>query len=255
MPIVKLNSGFNIEVEFAVASFFKRLLAWLLDVGFCWLLTRALAMLLNTDSFFVWSNNWDIRGVLVNLPMLFYFLVCEVATNGRSLGKIALNLRVINEDGGQPGLGQYLIRWVLRLIDLPYWIPLACISNVMPWWTFPLVFTGVACIVYTDKSQRVGDIVAGTILIDLKKRASWEDTVFTELSDDYKPKYPQVMQLTDRDVNTLKSIIDTVRRKNDNALASRIAQRIQSKTGIETTDYPIDFLETLLLDYNYYSSN
>lgn len=174
--------------------------------------------------------------------------------NGRSPGKLALNLKVITEDGGQPTIGQYLIRWVFRPLDFPYWIIFASINGVLPWWCFPLGFSGVACVAYTSKSQRIGDIVAGTILIDLKKAASWEDTVFAELSETYKPRFPQVMQLSDRDINTLKSIIDTAKKKNDHALAKRIADRIKSKISIESDDYALDFLETLLLDYNYYSS-
>jgi hypothetical protein len=117
-----------------------------------------------------------------------------------------------------------------------------------------LLFTGVISIILSPKSQRVGDLVAGTILIDMRNNATWQDTVFTEISEHYKPRYPQVMQLTDRDINTLKQIIETVKRKNDQDLARRIAQRILSKVNIKTDQYPIDFLETLLIDYNYYST-
>jgi uncharacterized RDD family membrane protein YckC len=254
MPLIKLDTGYNIEVEFPVASFWKRLLAWTIDVLICWLLTKAMAAALGIDSFFVWTNTWDLRGLLASLPMLFYHLFFELTLNGRSPGKMAMNLKVITEEGGQPRLGQYLIRWVFRWIDFPYWIAITAALGVMPWWTFPLIFAGVASVLFTPKSQRLGDIVAGTILIDTSIRTSWQDTVFAEVSDTYKPKYPQVMQLTDRDINTLKGIIETVRKRNDHQLARRIAERIQSKTNIKTDDYPIEFLETLLLDYNYYST-
>jgi uncharacterized RDD family membrane protein YckC len=254
MVSVKLDTGYNIEVEFEVAPFSKRLLAWTIDVMVCWLLTKAMAAALQTDSFFVWSDSWNIRGVLVGLPVLFYHLVCEVAFNGRSLGKMAVRCRVITEEGGQPTLGQFLIRWVFRIIDFPYWVLAAAVMGVLPWWTAPLVFSGLASVLITPKSQRLGDIVAGTILINTRNNTSWQDTVFAELSADYKPRYPQVMQLTDRDINTLKNIIETVKRKNDYELARRIADRIQSKVNIQTNQYPIDFLESLLLDYNYYST-
>ncbi len=52
MPIVKLDTGFNIEVEFPVALFWKRLLAWTIDVLICWMITKALALMLQVDSFF-----------------------------------------------------------------------------------------------------------------------------------------------------------------------------------------------------------
>ena len=254
MPLVKLDTGYNIEIEFMVAPFAQRLLAWTIDVFICWMLTKALAVLLGTYSFFVWTSSWDLRGLIVSLPVLFYHLVNEVTTNGRSVGKLLMKCRVVTEDGGQPNIGQYLIRWAFRLVDFPYWIFLAAISNVMPWWTVPIVFTGIGCVLLTPKSQRIGDIVAGTILIDTRNNTSWQDTVFAELSETYKPRYPQVMQLSDRDINTLKNIIVTVKRKNDHELANRIAQRIVSKTKIQTDQYAIDFLETLLLDYNYYST-
>lgn len=254
MPLVKLDTGYNIEVEFMVAPFAQRLLAWTIDVFICWMLTKALAALLGTYSFFVWTYTWSISGLIVSLPVLFYHLVCEITMNGRSIGKLLMKCRVVTEEGGQPNIGQYLIRWSFRLVDFPYWIFIAAMSNAMPWWTVPLVFSGIASVMLTQKSQRIGDIVAGTILIDTRNSTSWQDTVFTELSENYKPRYPQVMQLTDRDINTLKNIITTVKRKNDHELANRIAQRIISKTKMETDQYAIDFLETLLLDYNYYST-
>ena len=63
------------------------------------------------------------------------------------------------------------------------------------------------------------------------------------------------MQLTDRDINTLKTIIQSVKRKNDYDLSMRIADRIKSKLKMESDQDSLDFLETLLKDYNYYSTN
>lgn len=254
MVSVKLDTGYNIEVEFEAAPFSRRLMAWTIDVLACWMLTKAMAAALQVESFFIWTDTWNLRGLLVSLPVLLYHLVCEVTLNGRSLGKIAMKCRVITEEGGQPSIGQYLIRWVFRIIDLPYWILFAAVMGVMPWWTVPLVFGGIASVIISPKSQRLGDIVAGTIVISTRNATSWQDTVFTELSADYKPRYPQVMQLSDRDINTLKHIIETVKRKNDYDLARRIAERIQSKVHISTDQYHIDFLEKLLMDYNYYST-
>ena len=254
MVSVKLDTGFNIEVEFEIAPFSRRLLAWLIDLMVCWMLTKAMAALLRIESFFVWTDTWSIKGLIVSLPVLFYHLFCELTLNGRSIGKMAMRCRVITEEGGQPSIAQFLIRWVFRIIDFPYWILFAAVMGVMPWWTTPLVFAGIACVMISPKSQRFGDLVAGTILINTRNGTSWQDTVFTELSDDYKPRYPQVMQLSDRDVNTLKHVIETVKKKNDHELARRIAERIQSKVNIASNQYPLEFLETLLLDYNYYSA-
>lgn len=249
MLLVKLDTGFNIEVEFAISPFHKRLFAWLIDVAACWLY-----MLIVTAVVYI-PHNWSWQSVVIGLPILFYFLVSEITMNGQSLGKLALGIKIITEEGGQPSLGQYLIRWVFRLIDFPYWVFYAALTGYLPFWTLPLVFGGLICIIITPKSQRIGDLLAGTILIDLKNRTSWQDTVFTEVEATYQPRYPQVMQLSDRDINTLKSIIETVRRRNDYNLSMKIADRIKAKLKLESNQDSYEFLQTLLKDYNYYSTN
>ena len=131
----------------------------------------------------------------------------------------------------------------------------AILYGQLPWWTLPITVAGLINIIFTPKSQRIGDLVAGTILIDLKNSTSWQDTVFTEIEPTYQPRYPQVMQLSDRDINTLKSIIESVKRKNDYELSVRIAERIKSKLKMDGDQDSLEFLQTLLKDYNYYSTS
>jgi len=254
MLFVKLDTGFNIEVEFPVCPFHKRLFAWLIDLLACWLYVRLLAVVFDVGSFFIWVNDMSITGILVGLPVLFYHLISEIFLNGQSLGKIAMRIKVITAEGGQPGIGQYLIRWIFRLIDFPLLVVAAVAANELPWWLFPLVFSGLLCVVFTRRSQRIGDLVAGTLLIDLRNRTSWQDTVFKEVEANYLPRYPQVMQLSDRDINTLKSIIESVQRKHDYELSMKIADRIKSKLKMDSDQDSLDFLQTLLKDYNYYAA-
>jgi len=250
---VKLDTGFNIEVDFMIAPFIRRLFAWIIDlvviiayyiVG-AWLLGKVL------------GPGWEIgmwKIILFLQPPLFYHLLCEIFLNGQSIGKKTLHLKVIAADGGQPSISQYLIRWLFRMIDFPWWLFAAIANSSLPWWFAIFLFGGVACMIATPYSQRIGDLVAGTILIDTRTQTSWEDTVFTELTEDYQPRYPQVMQLSDKDVNTLKGIINSVRKKSDYDLSIRIASRIRSKLQIEDDQDSLDFLQTLLKDYNYYST-
>ncbi len=254
MPIVKFDTGFNIEVELPVAPFWKRLIALLIDIIITWLITFGLAKAFYLDTGLGWGRYSSVAGLLISLPSMFYHLVFEIVFNGRSPGKMLMKLKVITEEGGQPAISQYLIRWIFRGIDIPIWLISSIGPIGLPFWTILLLFAGVITVLATPKSQRIGDVVAGTILIDTSVKTSWEDTVFTELSDSYQPKYPGVMKLTDRDINTLKNIIEIVKKNNDHQLARRIAERISSKADIQTDEYPLDFLERLLMDYNYYST-
>jgi uncharacterized RDD family membrane protein YckC len=262
MLLVKLDTGFNIEVEFALSPFHKRFFAWLIDMViqlvYFWLASVLYSALIRYDWY---TQEW--LWVLYLLPYMFYHLVCEITLNGRSVGKLAMGIKVMTAQGGEPSVSQYLIRWLFRIVDFPIFIILTIIvttlenyaTDLQYWLAFPFAFAGLLCVILTPKSQRIGDLVAGTILIDLRNRTSWQDTVFTEVESTYQPRYPQVMQLSDRDINTLKSIIETVRRKNDYNLAMKIADRIKSKLRMDSNQDSLEFLQTLLKDYNYYSTN
>jgi hypothetical protein len=55
-------------------------------------------------------------------------------------------------------------------------------------------------------------------------------------------------------VNTLKTIIAMVRKNSNYDLSIRIAERIKWKLNIQSNQDSLDFLETLLKDYNYYTT-
>ncbi|HTQ28765.1 MAG TPA: RDD family protein [Puia sp.] len=249
---VKLDTGFNIEVDFPISPFHKRLFGWFIDlvvmIAYLWMGSKLLSAI--SDSWA--SREW--RVILFGLPPLFYHLFFEIAWNGQSIGKKAMGIRVISADGGQPSISQFLIRWVFRLVDFPLWVASAIIGGVLPWWSTMLLFAGIGSVIASPKSQRIGDLLAGTIVIDTRTTTSWEDTVFTEIETGYQPRYPNVMQLSDKDINTLKSIINTVKKKNDFDLSMRVAERIRYKLHIENNQDSLDFLETLLKDYNYYAT-
>jgi uncharacterized RDD family membrane protein YckC len=250
---VKLDTGFNIEVDFMIAPFIKRFFAWLIDyvIQIAWVVIMNKMVRIGRDVF--WElPYWEI--FLIALPPLLYFPLSEIFLNGQTVGKKAMQIKVIAADGGNPSISQFVIRWLFRVIDFPVWILFAIATGQLPWWTAIFLFGGIGCLIGTPYTQRIGDIVAGTILIDTRNRTSWEDTVFTELTDDYQPLYPQVMQLSDKDINTLKGIISAVRKKNDYDLSIRIAARIRSKLQIEDNQDSLEFLQTLLKDYNYYST-
>ncbi len=253
MPLVKLDTGFNIEIEFPIAPFHRRFFALLLDlvVQFAYLL---LVGKLLSALFPGWDTEYW-RVIVFMLPFMFYHLICEVSMNGQSIGKKALGIKAMTAMGGEPSFSQYLIRWMFRIIDFPILLIISASLGYINAVSLLFIFAGLLCVILTPRSQRIGDLVAGTILIDLKNRTSWEDTVFTAIESTYKPRYPQVMQLSDRDINTLKSIIESVKRKNDFELSMRIADRIRSKLKMDSEQDSLEFLETLLKDYNYYTAS
>lgn len=247
MAIAKLDTGFNIQVEFPIAPFHKRAFAWMIDrilvVIYIYIIARIFSSAFSSN----WSSKHTLLWVMLWLPVIFYSLIMEIMMNGQSLGKRAMNLKVITLEGGQPTLSQYLIRWMFRTIDLLWWA-----TYIHPALVF-LVLGGIICIIATPYSQRVGDVIAGTIIIDTRPNTSWQDTIFMQVESDYKPQFPEVMKLSDRDINTIKQIFTSVKKRNDHVYAASIAARVQHVLNIRTDLNAIDFLEILLKDYNFYT--
>lgn len=163
---------------------------------------------------------------------------------GQTPGKKILSLQVVSMTGNQPSISQHLIRWIFRIIETPlYFFALV-----------PVIIPAVA-IVRTPYNQRLGDLIAGTIVISTKRKGSIEETIFRDMSNsDYQPQFPQIMKLSDRDMNKVKDLLDRALKAKDDDLAARVALRVKEVLHIEASMSDTHFLETVLNDYNYYTT-
>ncbi len=265
MSSIRIMTNFNIELEFPAAPFHRRLFAWLIDIVILILYGYFAARVIVWFSDYAGTITSIIILIVLLLPLLLYHLICEATMNGQSFGKKIMGIRVVNENGGQPGIGQLTVRWLIRTSDLMVLslilsIPLAAErADGRYFWQVAiplgLFMTDIILVNASKKNQRLGDILAHTLLIKANQKHSIQDTVFLNIADSYKPSFPQVMQLSDRDMNSLKSILDTARKRGDFNLAAMATEKIKNHLNIETTLSPFDFLEVLLKDYNYLSSN
>ena len=254
MLSVKLDTGFNIEVDFPISPFYKRLFAFIIDLFTLWLyfiFVGKLELLIPARA--LSATQWV--GEAIWIPVILYYPLMEIFTNCQTIGKTVMGIRVITLEGGRASISQYLIRWVFLLVDFPVWILPMIFIGALPWYSSVLLFTGIGSVIISDKSQRIGEILSGTIIIFTRSKSSLQDTVFIEVEAGYKPRYPKVMQMSDKDLNSLKMIIENVKKNNNHDLAFRIAERIKSKLNIQGDQDARDFLETLLKDYNYYSEH
>ena len=273
MGAIKVPTNFNIELDFEVPEFYRRLIALLIDILIQYFYLRIAGEVFdsiqgNRDYFDndsghnMWAVNW-----LLLLPIMFYHFVLEITMNGQSIGKKILGLRVVDEFGGKPSFSQFIIRWLLRLSDVWIVILLFYIISLMANGGFDNVqtvlivlfglgflVTDIVLVVSSKKGQRIGDILAKTILIRTNTKGNIEDTVFVEVADSYVPSFPQIMQLSDKDINAIKSILETARKKGDFNMAEAASHKIKAHLRIESSMSPFDFLEVLLKDYNYLST-
>lgn len=107
------------------------------------------AIVLYGNDLAVIVEHW--RGSLLP-PALIYFLyhpVIELALRGDTPGKRMAGLRTVLRDGSTPGPGALLARNLLRVVD-----------------ALPLCYAlGLAVMLCTREQLRIGDLVAGTIVV------------------------------------------------------------------------------------------
>lgn len=243
MADIKIPTSFNIDLEFESADIMKRFLAWLIDFAvraFYYLVVAMMLSAMHIDM----TSNVVLFFLIVLLPLLFYFPLTEITMKGQTPGKKILSLQVVSMTGNQPSISQHLIRWIFRIIETPlYFFALV-----------PVIIPAVA-IVRTPYNQRLGDLIAGTIVISTKRKGSIEETIFRDMSNsDYQPQFPQIMKLSDRDMNKVKDLLDRALKAKDDDLAARVALRVKEVLHIEASMSDTHFLETVLNDYNYYTT-
>ena len=78
------------------------------------------------------------------------------------------------------------------------------------------------------------------------------DTVFMDINNEnYKVLFPEVMRLSDGDINTIKSVLTQSKKSNNVDMCYRVEAKVKEVLSIKSEMYAPDFLEKLLEDYNY----
>lgn len=165
----------GVEIGFVIASLGTRFGAQTLDI----LLTYGGSFLLLL--FLLWIDvlSWAALGALFVLMIFLiripYYILSELVWNGRTLGKRITGIRVISANGRRLSPHQITARNLIKEVEI--FTPISMIfafesvSNVTR--IMLLVWLVIIIIVpFTNKSrQRLGDLVAGTLVVD-KPRAS-----------------------------------------------------------------------------------
>jgi len=129
------NRGFAALVDFILAA--------LVFVGALWSFSLLSDPLPAARPFF---------GVLVLVTFTIawsYFVLLEWLWQGQTVGKRLYGLRVIRDDGAPAGFVAVLVRNVIRIVDF-----------------LPLFYgLGLLMIIFTSRSQRLGDLAAGTYVV------------------------------------------------------------------------------------------
>ena len=190
MSKLNVETGQNVVIKKELANIGERIGAQLLDYLIIFISGFIIIYIFKGLSDIIGKKVEALMFIFLS-PLFFYSLLSEIFMQGQSLGKKALKIKVVKLSGEQPTIGSYIIRWMFRLIDI----------------NFLYGAIGMITIAATGKGQRIGDIVAKTSVISLKRKNLLKNTIFVELEDDYVTTYPEVEKLEASDIKTIKDVI------------------------------------------------
>jgi uncharacterized RDD family membrane protein YckC len=237
---IEIRTTQNVTIEYELAGLRERALAWLLDttiIVFGYYLIVILIMLIFNGMDSMWGM---FMGVMLFLSYFLYHILFEILKRGQSPGKMALGTKVVRLDGKDPEWSDVTLRALLQLVDS----------------IFCLGLVGGLLIKTTAKSQRLGDMAANTTLIKLQSSNyafRLNDILSISSLQNYQPVYPQVRNLSERDmifVKTALTRLSTYPNEAHEALIEDLVTRLMALLGVEQRPFNrVEFLKTLLKDY------
>lgn len=238
MSNLQINTTQNVNLSYTIVSIGERILAFLID-AFILYLYAYLVQLIGDAIGYIYEDRWTQRGLisLIFLPAMGYSLLMHSLFNGRTVGKMLLKIRVVRLDGSPVHWSNYLVRWMLRLVDI--WIFVGSI--------------GLLSILFSERRQRVGDSAAGTVVISTKNKTKVSHTILEEVTDTYEPKFINVTLLTDKDVRLIKDTYLITKKSNDFKTLKALRDKVEGILGTKSELYDRQYIDTVLKDYNFYT--
>jgi uncharacterized RDD family membrane protein YckC len=127
----------------------KRVIAFLIDAILFAVVFGILTSILSAIS----ETLGALVGGLAGIVFFVYFIYFE-AEYGQTVGKMLMNIVVVTEDGESITYRDAAIRTLLRIVDaLPFFY-----------------IIGLIAIYLTDRNQRLGDLLADTVVVKTKEK-------------------------------------------------------------------------------------
>lgn len=166
----------------------KRILAWIIDALLIGLITLALRAIL-------WDL-WDWFGFVGGWGFLsFAYFIYFEAEYGQTPGKKVMDIVAVKEDGGDCDWPTSIVRNVFRVID-----------------GFAFYLVGMMFIVVTDNNQRLGDIIANTVVVKVapteNEELIWSGLVIEDVYQETDDKYVDIRNASDKTVDLSKATIN-----------------------------------------------
>jgi uncharacterized RDD family membrane protein YckC len=248
---IKFSTPESVELEFTLAGIGSRAWALIIDYHilalslalfiFVWLTISSLLIDFGLDTF---GSSFGLWMTAIGFLILFfiytgYFVFFETIWQGQTPGKRIAKIRVICDDGKPVGLQQASLRALLRPID-------------------ETLFIGAFLIMLSNSEKRLGDLVAGTIVIQAQPVNKSANLTISEEAQSFYISLQKISDLSQLLPDDFAIIREYLQRRNGMSKKARSSLSIklaeQVKSIINLTILPADisadvFLEAVYLAY------
>ncbi|UII19493.1 RDD family protein [Fulvivirga ligni] len=237
MQKIEINTTQNVSIEFEIAPLRDRIIGFVIDFL---ILMGSTFFLLTFGTVFTGGLGMQYVLYLAVMPIFFFYsILMEVLNNGQTLGKKAMDIKVVKLNGLNPRSSDYILRWAFRMIDI--YFSFGALASIF--------------ISSSNRRQRLGDMAAETTVIKIKpsQKLRFSDIIRINNIDTYQPKFPEVRKLSEDHMLLIKSVLERYRKfpnpAHRQALRTAVAN-VREKLSID--EIPMsdaDFLKTLINDY------
>lgn len=231
-----VNTPQNVQIAYTIAPFTRRMGAFIIDVILQALLIFGVVYTVNS---FRIEDQWNSSGFtsLLIFPIFMYPFICELLMNGQTVGKWAVNIRVVRLDGQRATFYNYFLRWVIGFVEI---------------WVFSFIPAFLSTIL-TKNNQRIGDLAANTGLIDLRPKLNLSQTIFEDLADNYAITFPQVERLSDRDINIVNENFQRALKTDNYDVFEAFTRKLEEIMQVESDGMGFKkFIQLVLQDHYHF---
>lgn len=228
----------GVDLRLKIGAYTDRFAALLVDFAILIALLLVLSLIVLAVGWTLDGQNWTTAALgIVGLLTLFigrnfYFVLFEMQPRAATPGKRVMGLRVIAADGGRLSADAIIARNAMR--EMEVFLPLAFLVSSGQGVDAALIVLGVIWSgvfvvfpLFNRDRRRMGDLVAGTLVVKAPKRVLQPDLADTERSVSKGVTFTP-SQLDVYGVKELH-VLEDVLRAGDRRSMAEVATRIRSK--------------------------